>query len=164
MTNARPIPDGFHSITPYLIIRDAAAAMVFYSRAFGATEILRLRGPAGEVVHAEMRIGDSAIMVGEECAAWEAFSPPHFQGTPVTICLYVADVDAAFAQATAAGATVKRPLTDEFYGHRTAHLSDPFGHSWHLATRMEELTQEQMQRRMEDLMRHQGQQQQQQQQ
>lgn len=146
----KPIPDGYHTITPYLTVRGAAAAMDFYTRAFGAQELLRLTGPNGAIVHAEMKIGDSPIMLGEESAAWEAFGPQHFDGTPVTICLYVADVDAQFRQAMAAGATVKRPLTDQFYGDRTAHLFDPYGHSWHLATRKEDLTQEQMQRRMEE--------------
>ncbi|HEX3132134.1 MAG TPA: VOC family protein, partial [Planctomycetota bacterium] len=119
---------------------------------------LRLTGSDGAIVHAEMRIGDSPIKLGEESAAWEAFGPKHFNGTPVTICLYVADVDAQFRQAVDAGATVKRPLTDQFYGDRTGDLLDPYGHSWHLATRKENLTQEQMQRRMEEWMRKQQQQ------
>lgn len=154
----KPIPDGFHVITPYLTVRGATVAMTFYTRAFGARETLRLTGSNGAIVHAEMRIGDSPFMLGEESPAWDAFSPKHFNGTPVKICLYVADVDAQFRQAVDAGATVKRPLTDEFYGDRTAHLLDPYGHSWHLATRKENLTQEQMQRRMEEWMRKQQQQ------
>lgn len=154
----KPIPEGYHSLTPYLTVRGAAAAMDFYTRAFGAQETLRLTGPNGTIAHAEMKIGDSRIMLGEETAAWEAFAPHHFNGTPVTICLYIADVDAQFRQAVDAGATVKRPLTDQFYGDRTAHLIDPYGHSWHLATCKENLTQEQMQRRMDEWTRKQQQQ------
>lgn len=155
MAIAKPIPAGFHTITPYLTIRGAAAAMAFYTRAFGARETLRLNGPGGAIMHAEMRIGDSPIMLAEESAAWDAFGPQHFKGTPVTICLYIADVDVLFQQAVGAGATVKRPPADQFYGDRTASLLDPFGHSWHLATHKEDLTQEQMQRRMDDWMKQQ---------
>lgn len=154
-----PIPAGFHTVTPYLIIRGAAAAMDFYTRAFGARETLRLNGPNNSIMHAEMRIGDSPIMLAEESAAGDAFGPQHYHGTSVTISLYIPNVDALFHQAVAAGATVKRPLTDQFYGDRTAHLFDPFGHSWHLATHQEDLTQEQMQQRMDDWMRKQQQQQ-----
>jgi PhnB protein len=154
----KPIPAGFHTVTPYLTVRGAAAAMGFYTRAFGARETLRLTGANGSIMHAEMHIGDSPIMLAEESAAWDAFSPQHFNGTPVTICLYLADVDALFQQAVTAGASVKRPLTDQFYGDRTAHLLDPYGHSWHLATHKEDLTQEQMQRRMGEWMRKQQQQ------
>lgn len=96
MKTVSPIPQGFHTVTPYLTIRGAAAAMAFYTRAFGARETLRLNGTDGAIMHAEMQIGDSPIMLAEESAAWEAFSPQHFKGTPVTICLYIADVDALF--------------------------------------------------------------------
>jgi PhnB protein len=153
-----PIPAGCHTVTPYLTVRGTAAALDFYARAFGATETLRLKGTNGAIVHAEMRIGDSRIMLGEEAAAWEAYAPPHFNGTPVTICLYLADVDASFRQAVTAGAIAKRPPTDQFYGDRTANVVDPFGHSWHLATRTEDLTAEQMQRRHDEWMRKQQQQ------
>lgn len=154
----KPIPDGFHAITPYLTVRGAAVALQFYTKAFGARETLRLTGANGAIVHAEMRIGDSPFMLGEESAAWEAFGPKHFNGTPVKICLYVEDVDARVQQAADAGATVKRPPADQFYGDRAGDLLDPYGHSWHLATRKENLTQEQMQRRMEEWMRKQQQQ------
>jgi PhnB protein len=160
MKTTTPIPPDFHTITPYLAIRGAAAAMAFYTRAFGARETLRLTSADGAVVHAQMRIGDSTIMLAEEAPAWNAMSPQHYQGTPVTICLYVADVDALFQQAVAAGAKVDRPLTDQFYGDRTAMVYDPFGHAWHLATRKEDLTQEEMQRRLDEWTRKQQQQQQ----
>lgn len=154
----KPVPDGYHTVTPYLIVRGAAQAMDFYARAFGASETLRLTGPKGSIVHAELRIGNSPIMLGEESAAWEAFAPPHFNGSPVTICLYLSDVDAAFRQAVDAGATAKRPPADQFYGDRTANVLDPYGHTWHLATRKEDLTREQMQRRHDEWMRKQQQQ------
>ena len=154
----KPIPAGFHAVTPYLTIRGAHQAMDFYARAFAARETLRLTGPNGAIMHAQMRIGDSLIMLSEDSAAWGAYGPQHYNGTSVTICLYHMDVDALFEQAVAAGATVKRPLADQFYGDRTADLLDPYGHSWHIAMHQEDLTQEQMQRRLDDWMRKQQQQ------
>ena len=127
---AKSIPDGYHAVTPYLSLRGAAAALDFYKRAFGATEILRIPGPEGTIGHAEIRIGDSPIMLADEFAEMEFLSPLSRGGTTVHIHLYVEDADATLAQAVAAGGTLKRPARDEFYGDRTGTVEDPFGHVW----------------------------------
>ena len=146
----KPIPDGYHSLTPYLIVRGAAAAIDFYKQAFGATELMRLPGPDGKVGHAEIRIGDSIIMLADECP--EGKSPDTLGGSPVTLMLYVEDCDAMFHKAIAAGGTVARPLADQFYGDRFGGVKDPFGHVWHVATHKEDVTPEEVARRMEKLM------------
>jgi PhnB protein len=148
MPTVDPIPAGYPNVLPYLIVDDATRALAFYARAFGAVETLRLDGPGAVMMHAEMRIGSGVIMLSNESEEWKAYSPMRFGGSPVTICLYVADVDAVFAQAIAAGGIAKRPLTDQFYGDRTACLVDPFGHEWHLASRRENLTQEELRSRL----------------
>ncbi len=149
MNNAvRWIPEGYHSVTPYLIIRGAALAMGFYQRAFGAKELLRLEAPDGSVSHAEMRIGDSVVMFGEENIAGNICGPHTLGGAATSLLLYVEDVDAMVEQAVAAGAKLTRPLRNEFYGDRTARVEDPFGHAWFLATHIEDVSQEEMQRRM----------------
>lgn len=142
------IPEGYHSATPYLIIRGAAQAIEFYKRAFGATEIMRLDGPDGKVGHAEIKIGDSVIMLGDENLEAGICSPKTLNGTPVSILLYVQDVDTFVAQAAAAGASITRPVKDQFYGDRTGGIEDPFGHNWYLATHVEDVSQEEMKRRM----------------
>ncbi len=149
---AKPIPDGYHTLTPYLIVRGGVAALEFYIAAFGAKERLRLTMPGGAIAHAEMTIGDSAFMLGEEMTEWGSKSPATLGGTPCGFCLYVEDCDAAFARAIAAGATVKRPLADQFYGDRSGTVTDPFGHDWTLATHKEDVPAAEMQSRMEQWM------------
>jgi PhnB protein len=148
---AKPIPDGYHSVTPYLIVKGAAAAIDFYKLAFGATELMRLPGPDGKVGHAEIRIGDSPVMLADEHPEVGAVSPQTLGGSPVHMLIYVEDVDARFAQAIAAGAKELRPVKDQFYGDRSGTLKDPFGHMWTIATHTEDVTHEEMQKRMEAL-------------
>ena len=146
---AKPIPDGYHSATPYLIVKDAARAIEFYKQAFGATELVRLAEPSGKVAHAEIQIGDSPIMISEESPDWGNYSPQSLGGSPVGVHLYVEDVDAVTSQAVAAGAKVLIPVADQFYGDRSGRLADPFGHFWILATHKEDVTREEMARRFE---------------
>ena len=148
--SVKPIPDGYHSVTPYLIIgkRKAGEAIDFYVRAFNAKEIMRMPGPEGGIAHAEIQLGDSRIMLADEAPKMDAYSPDHFKGSPVTLFVYVPDVDAITKQATAAGATVIRPVADQFYGDRTAGLADPFGHRWYLATHVRDVSQEEMEHHM----------------
>lgn len=138
-------------LSPALAVRDAAAAMDWYGRVFGAEELFRLTAPDGSVVHGEMRLGGGVLMLGEESPDHGSLAPPSVGGTAVRLHLYVDDVDALFARATAAGAEVLIPLDDQFYGDRSGRLRDPFGHEWIPATRQEEMTPEEMQRRMEEL-------------
>jgi PhnB protein len=142
-------PPGYHSVTPYLALRDARSALDFYARAFGAELALKLDMPDGSVAHAEIRIGDSILMMAEENPDWGSRSPQALGGSPVSMMIYVADVDAAFARALAAGATEVRPVADQFYGDRTGTLADPYGYQWTLATHVEEVSAEEAQRRME---------------
>jgi PhnB protein len=143
----KPIPEGYHSATPYLIVKDAARAIEFYKRAFGATELLRMAAPGGKIGHAEIKIGDSPIMLADEVPGMGALSPESLGGTPVSILLYVEDVDAVFNQAIAAGAKVQRPVKDQFYGDRTGGVTDPFGHVWYVATHKEDVSPEEMRKR-----------------
>jgi PhnB protein len=145
----KPIPDGYHTATPYLIAKGAAAAIEFYKKAFGATELMRCPGPGGALMHAEIKIGDSPIMLADEFPEMKILSPSSLGGTSGLVLLYVPDVDARFAQAVAAGATVERPVKDEFYGDRAGTLMDPFGHRWTIATHVEDVSPEEIQRRME---------------
>ena len=147
----KPIPEGYHSITPYLATADAAKAIEFYKNAFGAIERLRMPGPGGKIMHAELQFGDSVVMLADEFPEIGHKSPKAFGGTPVSIMFYVNDVDAVFKQATACGAEVKRPLENQFYGDRTGTLVDPFGHVWSVATHIEDVSPEDMQRRMSAL-------------
>ncbi len=147
--SVKPIPDGYHSVTPYLVIKDAAQALDFYAKAFGAEELMRMDSPGGKVMHAEIRIGDSPVMLADECPEMESKGPRSLGGTSVSFMIYVNDVDAAFARALEAGATVKRPLANQFYGDRSGTLADPFGHVWTLATHVEDVAPDEMQRRME---------------
>ncbi len=144
----QPIPDGYHTVTPYLIVKDAAAALDFYQRALGAMERVRMPGPEGKIMHAEIQVGDSMIMLADEFPGMGAVSPQTIGGTAVGLCLYIKDVDARFQQAVAAGAKVERPLQNQFYGDRSGTIIDPFGHKWTLATHVEDVTPEEMQRRM----------------
>lgn len=149
-TNVKAVPDGYHSLTPYLFIRAAAAAIDFYKRAFDAVEILRLLGPDGQIGHAEIQIGDSRIMLSEENMPMSARSPETLGGSPILLHLYVPDVDALFAQALAAGAKVTRPIANQFYGDRSGGLEDPFGFTWHLATHIEDLSEDEIKKRAAD--------------
>jgi PhnB protein len=144
-----PIPAGYHAVTPYLSIRGAAEALEFYKRAFGAKEIMRMPGPKGDIGHAEIRIGDSRIMLADEYPEIQFLSPASRGGTTVSIHLYVKDVDAMVARAVAAGAKLTRPVADQFYGDRTGSLEDPFGHVWHVATHKEDLSMAELRKRAE---------------
>jgi len=148
----KPIPEGYHSVTPYLVVQDGAGAIEFYKRAFGATELMRMAGPDGKVGHAEIRIGNSPIMLADEFPDMGALSPRSLGGSPVSLLVYVEDVDAQFRQAIAAGAKEIRPVADQFYGDRSGVLEDPFGHVWSLATHKEEVSHEEMQRRSQAMM------------
>lgn len=150
------VPEGYHSITPYLIVNDAPKALAFYRDAFGATEVLRLEDPQGKIMHCEFRVGDSMIMMAEECPEMGALDPQTIGGTPVSLCLYVENVDETFQQALTAGATEKRGVQDQFYGDRSGTLEDPFGHTWTVATHKEDLTQDQIEQRFAEFMQKQG--------
>jgi PhnB protein len=143
----KPIPDGYHSVTPYLAVKQAADAIEFYKRAFGAKERMRLRAPGGKVGHAELEIGDSVVMIADEYPEMDFRSPDHYGGSAVSLHLYVKDVDAAFRRATEAGAKPLRSVQNQFYGDRTGTISDPFGHVWHLATHREDLSPEEIDKR-----------------
>lgn len=145
--SVKSIPDGHHTLTPYLIIRDAVRALDFYQRAFGAVVVCRMDGPGGKVMHASIRIGDSIVMLADECPEMGAQSPQALNGSPVVLLLYVEDCDALFAQAVAAGASIRFPVQDQFYGDRSGTVTDPFGHCWTIATHKEDLTIEQIQQR-----------------
>ena len=148
MTSAvKPIPDGYHTVTPYLIIKGAAGAIEFYKKAFGATELFRMTQPDGRVGHAEIKIGNSPIMLADEFPEMGARSPQSLGGSPVSILLYVEDVDALAGQAIAAGAKVTRPVKDQFYGDRSGSFEDPFGHHWHIATHKEDVSAEELEKR-----------------
>jgi PhnB protein len=153
----KPVPDGYHTATPYLIVQNASSAIDFYKKAFGATELLRMPGPGGRIMHAEIKVGDSIIMLADESPEMGHRSPPSLGGTPVSLLLYLNDVDAQFKQAVGAGATVQRPLRDEFYGDRTGTVIDPFGHIWSLSTHKEDLSPEQMDARFQEFMKRQAQ-------
>ena len=154
--SVKPIPDGYHAATPYLIVKGAAQAIDFYKRAFGATEQFSMAGPDGGVMHAEIKIGDSVIMLADEHPTMGYRGPQAFGGTPVSMLLYVEDVDARFKQAVAAGATVRSELTNQFYGDRSGTLVDPFGHVWTLATHVEDVSPEEMRRRGEAMSKQRG--------
>jgi PhnB protein len=143
----RPIPEGYHSITPYLIVTGAASAVEFYKHAFGARELLRIPHPDGRIGHAELQIGDSRIMLADEFPEMGARSPMSLGGTPVGIQLYVDDVDTVVARALAAGAKMIRPVKDQFYGDRSGTLNDPFGHQWTISTHKEDVSPAELQKR-----------------
>jgi len=144
---------GRQTLTPYLIVKDAARAIEFYKRALGAQEQFRLEGPDGRIGHAELRIGTSRFMLADEHPDFGALSPASIGGSPVSLHLQVDDVDAVVGRAASAGAVVLRPVRNEFYGERTGTIPDPFGHHWHVATTVEEVTVEEMQARYEAAMR-----------
>lgn len=141
---AKPIPDGMHTITPHLVCAGAADAIGFYKNAFGATELTRLNGPDGRLMHAALRVGDSTLMLADEMPEWGALGPKARGGTPVTIHLYVEDAEALFARAVAAGAEARMPVSETFWGDRYGQVVDPFGHVWSIATHVQDLTDEQI--------------------
>jgi len=140
----KAIPDGYHTVTPYLIVLNAAQAIEFYKAAFGASESVRLPTPDGKVMHAEIRIGDSPIMLCDECPDWNALSPKTIGGTAVSIMLYVEDVDSFVDRAVTAGAELVMPVADQFWGDRMGTVVDPFGHKWSIATHKEDVTPEEI--------------------
>jgi PhnB protein len=143
-----PIPEGYRSITPHLVCEGAAEALAFYERVFGAVEAARMSGPGGKIMHAEIRIGDSMIMLADAFPEYGSRGPRALQGTPVTIHLYVEDADAVWERALAAGATVQMPLEDAFWGDRYGQVVDPFGHHWSIATHQRDLTPAQIEEAM----------------
>jgi PhnB protein len=145
---AKPIPDGYHSITPYMTVRDAARAIEFYKKAFGATEKGVMKGPDGKVMHAELVIGDSIIMLGDEMPEYGSLSPLSTGGAGMGLHIYLEDVDSAFDRAVKAGATVEMPVADMFWGDRYGKLADPFGHKWSIGTHKADLTEEEMEKGM----------------
>jgi PhnB protein len=149
----KPIPEGYRSVTPYLIVKGAAGAIDFYKHVFGATEIMRMADAGGRVGHAELRIGDSILMLADEPNSMGYRSPRSLGGSSVSILLYLEDVDAAFERAISAGAKSLRPVVNQFYGDRSGTLEDPFGHVWTVATHVEDVAPQELQRRAEQAMR-----------
>jgi PhnB protein len=149
----KPIPEGYRTATPYLIVKGAAEAIDFYKRAFGATEMLRMADPQGKVGHAEIKIGDSVIMLADEHPAMGYRGPRSLGGSSVSILLYLEDVDGVFERAVKAGAKAQRPVMNQFYGDRSGTLEDPFGHVWTVATHVEDVPPEELQRRAQAAMR-----------
>lgn len=149
MTNVKPIPEGYHTITPHLIVKTGAQAIEFYKKAFGAEELFRMNTPDGNVGHAQLKIGDSLFMLADEFPQMGALSPESIGGSPVSMYVYVEDVDTVFNQAVSAGATVVNPVMDMFYGDRWGHLKDPFGHFWSIATHKKDLTPDELKKAAE---------------
>jgi PhnB protein len=148
-----PIPDTYRRVTPTLVVRGAAKALEFYAEVFGATERMNFPGPGGTIIHAEIEIGDSVIIVEDESPDMGTTAPPAegVAGSPYFLFVYVEDVDAVMARAVELGATVKRPAENQFYGDRDGYIIDPFGHGWTIATHVEDVTPEEMARRMEKM-------------
>lgn len=149
----KPIPDGYHTATPYLIVKGAIEAIEFYKKAFGATELMKMVGPNGKVGHAEIKIGNSPIMLADEFPEMGAKSAATLGGSPMFLMLYVEDVDAVLATATKAGAKTIRPVQNQFYGDRTATVADPFGFWWTISTHIEDVPPDEMKRRSEEAMK-----------
>jgi PhnB protein len=147
MPDVKPIPEGYPQVTPYLIVDGASAAIDFYGKVLGATERMRMPSPGGKVGHAELQIGDSLIMLADEHPEMGALGPKTVGGTPVTISVYVEDVDAVYQRALSEGATSQRAVEDQFYGDRTGQFEDPFGHKWSVATHVEDVPPEEMEQR-----------------
>jgi len=147
----KPIPDGFHSVTPHLVCAGAAEAIEFYKKAFGAVEVARLPGPGGKLMHAQIRIGDSPVMLMEEMPEWETLGPKALKGSPVGIHLYVEDADALVARAAKAGAKVTMPVSEQFWGDRYGIVLDPYGHRWSVATHVRDVTPKEMTEAMKEM-------------
>lgn len=152
MPAARPIPEGHHTITPHLVVRDAAKAIDFYKKAFGAREMNRMTMPDGKIMHAELKIGDSMLYLADEFPGAGVSAPQSLGGPAVVFNLYVEDVDKLWGKAVAAGSTVRMPLDDQFWGDRYGQIVDPFGHSWGLATHKEDVAPAEMERRAREAM------------
>lgn len=148
-TQVKPIPEGYHSLTPYLIVKDATRAIEFYKKAFGARELFRMDAPGGKIGHCELQIGDSRVMMADEFPNMGATAPSE-GGRAFSLMLYVDNADLFFKRAVEAGAKVLRPLKNEFYGDRLGTLQDPFGHNWHVATHVEDVPEEEMQKRADE--------------
>lgn len=148
----KPIPDGYSTVTPYLYIKGAANAIDFYKKAFAATERFRMNGPNNTVGHAEIQIGDSTIMLADEFPNMGVKGPKTIGGSPVSIYLYVDDVDSVAQRAVKAGATLKQPVEDKFYGDRTGMLEDPYGHTWYVSTHVEDVPADELKRRVDEMM------------
>lgn len=153
MAKVKYKPDIYHSVTPYMAIRDARGAIDFYRRAFGAEQLYALDMPDGKVAHAEIKIGDSVLMLAEENEQWGNRSPQSLGGSPIFLMIYVPDVDAAFKKAIDAGGTQVKPVENQFYGDRSGTLKDPYGFQWTLATHVEDVSQEEVERRMAEMMK-----------
>ena len=151
-----PIPEGYHSVTPYLVMKNAAAAIEFYKKAFGAVELFRMAGPGGKIGHAEIKIGDSPVMLADEYPDMGFKGPESLGGTPVSLMIYVDDVDKIYPQAIAAGGKEVRPLQNQFYGDRSGTLTDPFGHVWTISTHVEDVPEEELAKRAEAAMKEAG--------
>ncbi len=154
--SVKPVPDGYHTLTPFLTVRDAAAAIEFYKQAFGAQERGIMRGPDGKVMHAEIKIGDSVIMLSDEFPEFGALSPQAIGGSPMGLHIYIDGVDAAFDRAVKAGAQVEMPVMDQFWGDRYGRLKDPFGHKWSIATHTKDLSMDEMKQGMDEAMANMG--------
>ncbi len=151
MADVQPSPEVMHTVTPHLICEGAAAAIEFYKQAFGAVELSRQEAPNGKLLHATLRIGDSAIFMADANPEWQSKGPKELGGTPVVIHLYVEDVDAVVAQATEAGGTVVMPVQDTFWGDRYGVLTDPFGHSWSVASHIRDVPLEEMDKAAQEM-------------
>ena len=151
MPKVKPVPDNMHTVTPHLICAGAAEAIEFYKRAFNAVEEARLRGPDGKIMHAQVRIEGSAVMLVDEMPEWGALSPRSLKGSPVTIHIFVPDVDAFVNRAVAAGAKVTMPVADMFWGDRYGKIEDPFGHSWSVGTHVRDVSMEEARQAMKQM-------------
>jgi PhnB protein len=148
MANVRPVPENYHAVTPYLFVKGATRAIDFYKNVFGATEIMCMPGPDGQIMHAELKIGDSIVMLSDEHPQMNAVSPQALGGSPVLLHVYMPDVDAVVQKATGAGAKLLQPVRNQFYGDRSGTITDPFGHMWSIATHVEDVSPEDLQRRV----------------
>ena len=145
----KPIPEGYRNVTPYLVVTGAANAIEYYKKVFGATEVMRFPSPGGKIGHAEIRIGDSTVMLADDNPEMGYKAPKAFGGSPISLLVYVPDVDKTVDRAVAAGAKLTRPVADQFYGDRTGGLEDPFGHQWYVATHIEDVSPDEMRKRSE---------------
>jgi uncharacterized glyoxalase superfamily protein PhnB len=149
----KAIPEGYHTLTPYMTVRDAAGAIAFYKQAFGAVERGVMKGPDGKIMHAELRIGDSIVMLADEFPDFGSLSPQSIGGTGMGLHIYVEDVDSAFDRAVGAGATIEMPVSDMFWGDRYGKLLDPFGHKWSIATHTRDMSTEEIEEAQEEVMK-----------